>query len=78
MNSDCRINKIVLIGELNGTVERAWAGSAANSEDGFNPGILSALQNSRAVSIKLLHLEMCVGIDEDRSLVVGHWLLAVW
>src|SRR5208282_1501246 len=72
MNSDGRINELVLIGELDSAVERARAGSAANGENGLNPCILGALQHGRAVVVELLHLEMCVGIDEDRSLVVGH------
>ena len=73
MNSDRRINKLVLIGELDGAVERTWAGSAANGENGFNSCVLGALQHGGAVVIELLHLEMCVGIDENGIVrQVGH------
>src|SRR5271170_4903432 len=73
MNSNRRINKFVLFGKLDGTVKRPRAGSAANGENGFNPRILGALQHGWSVRIKLLHLKMRVRIDEDGSLVVGHW-----
>ena len=74
MNSDGRINELVLFGELDAAVERPWTGSAANGENRFDSGFAGASEHLLTVGIELLHLEMCVGIDEDRSLVVGHWL----
>src|SRR5580698_3907940 len=73
MNTDRRINKIVLFGESNGTVERTWAGSAADSENRLNPSFTGARDHLFSVSLELLRLKMRVGIDEDGSLVVGHW-----
>src|ERR1700691_5600572 len=78
MNADSRINKFVLFSELDGTVKRPRAGSAANGENGFDPSILGALQHGRSVGIKLLHLKMRVRIDEDWSSVVGDCWLGVW
>src|SRR5208283_3566711 len=77
MNSDGRVNKVVLLRELDGTVERPGARPAADSENGFDPRILGSLQDRGPVGFELLHLEMCVGVDENRTLVVGHWSLVV-
>jgi hypothetical protein len=72
MNSNSRINELVLFGELNSAVERPWTGTAANGDNCFDSGFAGASEHLLTVGIKLLHLEMCMGIDEDRSLVVGH------
>src|SRR5579863_3631479 len=73
MNTDRRINKIVLFGESNGAVERTWAGSAADSENRLDSRFTGARDHLFSVSLELLRLKMRVGIDEDGSLVVGHW-----
>src|ERR1700676_3262757 len=67
MNSDRRINELVLFGELDGTIKRAWARSTADRENGFNSRLLGTLEHGRAVGIELLHLEMRVGIDKHRN-----------
>src|SRR5208282_2414658 len=64
MNADRCINKSVFFGELNGAVQRTWAGSAANGENGFDPSFACACQHLFTVGIELLHLEMGVGVDE--------------
>src|SRR5580658_350457 len=73
MNTDRRINKIVLFGKSNGTVERTWAGAAADSENRLDPSFTGARDDLFTVSLELFRLKMRVGIDEDRSLIVGHW-----
>src|SRR5580692_5343014 len=74
MNSNGRVNEVVLFGELDPAVERPGAGSAADRDNRFDSGFAGASEHLLTVGIKLLHLEMCMGIDEHRSLVVGHWL----
>src|SRR5580704_13242293 len=74
MNSNGRVNEVVLFGELDPAVERPGAGSAADRDNRFDSGFAGASDHLFTVGIKLLHLEMCMGIDEDGSLVVGHWL----
>jgi hypothetical protein len=77
MNSNGRINELVLFGKLDAAVERPWTGSAPDGHNRLNPGFAGASDYLLTVSIKLLHFEMRVGIDEDRSLVVIHWSLVV-
>src|ERR1700674_1940370 len=73
MNPDGRINELMLFGELDAAVERTWARPAADGENGLNTRILGPLQHKGAVSIELLHLEMCVGIDEHGIIKMLVW-----
>src|SRR5579862_4816343 len=72
MNSNGRINEVVPFGELDATVERPWTGSATNGDNRFDSGFAGTSDHLLAIGIELLHLEMCMGVDEDRSWVFGH------
>ena len=75
MNSNGRINEIVLFCEPDAAVERARASSAADGDNRLDPRFAGAGNYGLTISIELLHFEMRVGIDEDRTLVVSHWSL---
>ena len=60
MDADGRINPVVPIGELYCAVKGTGAGSTAYGEDIVDPSGPGALEHLCAISIKLLHLKMCV------------------
>src|ERR1700685_355082 len=64
MNADRRVNESVFFGESDGAVERPRASSTADSQNCVDPTFTCACDHLLAVSIELLRLEMCVGIDE--------------
>src|ERR1700688_2416297 len=65
INPNRGINEVMLLGKADCAVERPWSGTAADGENSFNTRVPGSLQHGRAISIELLHFEMCVGIDEE-------------
>jgi hypothetical protein len=68
MNADRRVDARVFIGEFDGAVERARAGTVAvaDGEHRCYAGCLGSSEDISAVGIKALVLEMAVGVGE-------HW-----
>src|ERR1700732_2924800 len=62
MNADGRVDELISVGQLNPTVERTWTRTAPDRDNGLNASLPRPRDYLFAVGIKLLHLEMCVGI----------------
>ena len=63
MNTDRREDPIMMLGNLNGAIERAGTSAAPDRENAFQPRFASASNDLRAVLIELRTVEMCVRID---------------
>src|SRR5262249_50540791 len=63
MYSQRRKNPIVLLGNLDGAIERARPGAAADRQNAFQPGLTSPRKDFGAVVIELVTFEVSVGID---------------
>src|SRR2546426_837012 len=72
MNADGGVDEIMLLGELNATVQRSRPRPTADGDNGLHAGLTRPRQHLLAVSAELLHLEMGVGVYENQSSVVSH------
>src|SRR5713226_3974261 len=72
MNADGGVDEIMLLGELNATVQRSRPRPTADGDNGLHAGLTRPRQYLLAVSAELLHLEMGVGVYENQSSVVSH------
>src|SRR5438309_9413344 len=70
MNADGRVDELIFVGQLNPAVERTWTRTATDRDNSLNASFPRPGDYLFAVGIKLLHLEMCVGIYKHG---VGRW-----
>src|ERR1700730_13601461 len=70
MNADGRVDELISVGQLNPTVQRTWTRTATDRDNGLDASFPRPGDYLFAVGIKLLHLEMCVGIYKHG---VGRW-----
>src|SRR5712692_4772068 len=74
MNADGGVDEIMLLGELNATVQRSRPRPTADGDNGLHAGLTRPRQYLLAVSAELLHLEM--GVESTRtsrrSSVISH------
>src|SRR5215467_16008384 len=56
-------NPVMLLGDLDGAVERPWPRAAADRQNPLEPGFACALQDFRAIVIELVAFEMGVGVN---------------
>src|SRR5246127_5738316 len=77
MDPDGSENRLMLGCKLNPAIQRPRPGSTANSDNGCHTSVPRPPQHDFAICIKLLHLEMRMGLDKNQSSVVGHWSLVI-
>src|SRR5437879_1739272 len=70
MNADGRVDELIFVGQLNPAVERTWTRTATDRDNSLDASSPRPGDYLFAVGIKLLHLEMCVGIYKHG---VGRW-----
>ena len=69
MNANRRPDPVVLLGNLDGAIQRPRTGAATDGKNHPHACGARALQRRLTVSVKLRHLQMGVGIDQ-------HWIIA--
>ena len=64
VNTNARVNPIVLFGERDSGVEFFWPRPGANSEQSTNAGVAGALEHGFAIVSELRKIDVHVGVDE--------------
>ena len=64
VNTNARVNPIMLFGERDGGVEFFRTRPGANSEQSTNAGVASALEHGFAIVSELRKIDVRVGVDE--------------
>ena len=69
MYPDRRVDPVVLLGELDGAVERASPGSVAiaDGEQGTDAGLIGASDDFSAIRVEALAIEMSVGVGVHQA-----------